>query len=134
MAVTRSTPDGLTPSPFYEHIAVGTGSRHVHIAGQVSQLADGTLVAPGDLAGQVAQAFRNVHLALTSVGATFDNVVRLTIYVVDWSPDKIEQFAAGVAQVAEEIGFRPAPASMIGVQILFHPSILVEVEATAIID
>ncbi len=133
MPVTLSTPDGLTPSPFYQHVAVGTGTRHVHIAGQVGQDASGNLAAP-DLAGQTAQAMRNVHLALTSVGATFADVVRLTIYVVDWTPDKVEQFAAGVAQVAEEIGFRPAPASMIGVQILFDPSILVEIEATAILD
>ncbi|HEV2529244.1 MAG TPA: RidA family protein [Thermomicrobiales bacterium] len=134
MPVTLSTPDGLAPSPFYQHVAVGTGTRHVHIAGQVSTDAAGEVVAAGDLAGQTAQAFRNVHTALTSVGATFADVVRLTIYVVDWTPDKIEQFAGGVAQVAEEIGYQPAPASLIGVQILFDPSIMIEVEATAILE
>jgi enamine deaminase RidA (YjgF/YER057c/UK114 family) len=134
MAVTLSTPDGLAPSPFYQHVAVATGTRHVHIAGQVSQGPDGQLVAPGDLEGQTAQAMRNVHTALASVGATWADVVRLTVYVVDWTPDRIGQFAAGVQRVAEEIGYRPAPASLIGVQVLYTPEILIEVEATAVLD
>ena len=43
----------LQPVP-YHHVAVGTGTKHVHVSGQIARLADGTAVAPGDLAGQVA--------------------------------------------------------------------------------
>jgi enamine deaminase RidA (YjgF/YER057c/UK114 family) len=125
----------LQPTP-YEHVAVGTGTRHVHVSGQVARLADGTPLAPGDLAGQVAHALRNTARGLRGAGATFDDVLRLTFYVTAWSPEKIEPFMAGVESVAGELGLSlpMPPASLIGVDHLFEPDILVEVEATAIVD
>lgn len=136
MTVTLLNPDGLSapPADMYRHVAVATGTRQIHIAGQTSVDADGQRVAPDDLAGQVAQALRNVALALTAAEATFRDVVRLTIYVVDWQPEKMADFAAGVQAVAEELGITPAPASLIGVSMLFEPSVLVEIEATAVVD
>ncbi|MGK8507205.1 RidA family protein [Nocardia asiatica] len=59
MTVEHFTPEGMSQPTPYHHVAVGTGSRQVHVSGQVARLADGTSVAPGDLAGQVAQALRN---------------------------------------------------------------------------
>lgn len=43
---------------------------------------------------------------------------------------------AGLEQVAEEIGLPVPvpPASLVGVDYLFEPDVLVEVEATAILD
>lgn len=136
MPVSYSTPDGMTqPTPYY-HLAVGTGSRHVHVSGQIARLADGSPVAPGDLAGQVAQALRNTATGLAGAGATFSDVLRLTFYVTHWSPDKIGEFMAGVEGVADDIGLAlpMPPASLIGVDYLFEPDVLVEVEATAILD
>lgn len=136
MSVHLSTPESmLQPTP-YHHVSVGTGSRHVHVSGQIARLADGTPVAPGDLAGQVAQALRNTAIGLAGAGATFDDVLRLTFYVTHWTPDRIGEFMAGVEQVAAEIGLPlpMPPASLIGVEILFEDDVLVEVEATAILD
>ncbi|RKT31514.1 enamine deaminase RidA (YjgF/YER057c/UK114 family) [Microbacterium sp. AG1240] len=134
MAVKLTSPSALMQPVPYHHVAVGTGTRHVHVAGQISRTADGTPVAPGDLAGQVAQALRNVHAGLVSAGAGFDDVVRLTFYVTGWEPSKIENFMAGVTRVAGEIGLPMPlpPASLIGVDYLFEPDVLVEVEASAI--
>jgi enamine deaminase RidA (YjgF/YER057c/UK114 family) len=134
MAVSLINPDGHVQNPLYHHVAVATGSRRVHIAGQVAWDADGNLVAPGDLAGQVAQVFRNVAKALDAAGATFADVVRFTWYVVDWQPEKMEAFGAGIEQAAREFELSSPPASLIGVSILFEPGILVEAEVTAVID
>ncbi len=134
MAVSLINPDGHVQNPLYHHVAVATGSRQVHIAGQVAWDADGNLVAPGDLAGQVAQVLRNVANALQAAGATFEDVVRFTWYVVDWQPEKIEAFGAGIEQAAQEFELSSPPASLIGVSILFEPGILVEAEVTAVID
>lgn len=136
MAVQFFTPEGMTQGGPYHHVAVATGTRQVHIAGQVARLSDGTPVAPGDLAGQLSQALRNVAAGLKGAGATFRDVVRLHIYVVDWDPSKIEAFMTGFGQVAAEIELElPAPpTSVIGVSYLFEPDILVEVEATAVLD
>ncbi|GAA1982142.1 RidA family protein [Isoptericola halotolerans] len=136
MTVHLMTPDGmLQPTP-YHHVAVGTGTRHVHVAGQVALGADGAPLAPGDLAGQVAHALRATARGLTGAVATFDDVLRLTFYVTAWAPEKMEAFMAGVESVAEEIGLRlpMPPASLLGVEALFAPDVLVEVEATAILD
>lgn len=134
MTVQRFTPEGLQPAP-YHHVAIGTGSRQVHVAGQTARDAGGGPLAPGDLAGQVAHALRSTHSGLQAAGADFGDVVRLTFYVTDWTPDKIKAFLTGVAQVTDELGLpRPLPpASLIGVAHLFETDVLVEVEATAVL-
>ncbi|PSM44664.1 hypothetical protein C6Y14_00510 [Streptomyces dioscori] len=136
MTVQYFTPEGmLRPTP-YHHVAVGTGTRHVHVSGQIARQADGTPVAPGDLAGQVAQALRNTSVGLAGAGASFADVLRLTFYVTRWNPDKIGDLMNGLETVADEIGLRlpMPPASLIGVDYLFEPDVLVEVEATAILE
>ena len=69
-------------------------------------------------------------------GRFFEDVVRLTFYVTDWAPDRIGAFMAGIESVAAEVGLpQPLPpASLIGVDYLFEPDVLVELEATAITD
>lgn len=136
MTVQRFTPEGMLQPVPYHHVAVGTGTTHVHVSGQIARQADGTPVAPGDLAGQVAQALRNTAVGLEGAGASFADVLRLTFYVTRWSPEKIGEFMAGVEAVAEEIGLRlpMPPASLIGVEYLVEPDVLVEVEATALLD
>ncbi|WP_405093108.1 RidA family protein [Micromonospora sp. NBC_01392] len=134
MSVTRFSPDGLQPHTPYHHVAVATGARHIHVSGQIARLGDGTPVAPGDLSGQVAQVLRNTGRALTGADASFDDVVRLTFYVTGWQPELIGPFMAGIESVAEELGLpRPLPpASLIGVDHLFEPDVLVELETTAV--
>ncbi|MFY1671492.1 RidA family protein [Plantactinospora sp. WMMB334] len=136
MAVTFSSPPGMMQPVPYHHVAVASGSRHVHVAGQIARDEAGRPVAPGSLRGQVGQALRNTARGLAGAGATFSDVVRLTFYVTNWSPERIEDFMAGVEEVAGEVGLpRPLPpASLIGVDHLFEPDVLVEVEATAIVD
>ncbi|MGJ0119887.1 RidA family protein [Williamsia sp. MIQD14] len=136
MAVTYTSPDGMTHPVPYHHVAMATGTRHIHVAGQIARLADGSPVAPGDLADQVAQALRNTGIGLAGAGATFADVVRLTFYVTDWTPEKIGAVMSGVEAVAAEIGLPSPmpPASLIGVSVLFEPDVLVEVEATAVTD
>jgi enamine deaminase RidA (YjgF/YER057c/UK114 family) len=91
-------------------------------------------VAPGDLAGQVAQVYRNVAKSLEAAGATFHDVVRFTWYAVDWEKSKMEAFTAGVEQAAREFDLATPPAALIGVSILYEPGILIEAEVTAVID
>ncbi|MFD7292839.1 RidA family protein [Streptomyces sp. NPDC059897] len=136
MSVRRFTPAGMPQPTPYHHVAVATGTRHVYVSGQIARTPDGAQVAPGDLAGQVAHALRNTATGLAGAGATFDDVVRLTFYVVRWTPEQIDAFMAGVDQVTGELGLgdRLPPASLIGVDHLFEPDVLVEVEATAVLD
>lgn len=136
MTVQLLSPEGMPQPVPYHHVSIATGTRQVHVSGQISRAADGTPLAPDDLAGQVAQALRNTATGLAGAGATFDDVVRLTFYVTRWAPEKIEAFMEGVESVAAELGLPTPmpPASLIGVEYLFMPDVLVEVEATAVLD
>jgi enamine deaminase RidA (YjgF/YER057c/UK114 family) len=136
MAVKLLTPEGMFQPVPYHHVAVGTGSRQVHVAGQIARDAEANHIATGDLARQVEQALRNTALGLTGAGATFADVVRLRFFVVKWSPEQIGDFMAGIERVADELGIPQPfpPSSLIGVDYLFEPDVLVEVEAFAVLD
>lgn len=134
MTVQLLSPEGLAPGTPYHHVAIATGARQVHVAGQVAG-GPGIERAP-DLAGQVAQALRSTALGLAGAGATFDDVVRLTFYVTRWTSGQIGEFMAGVESVVGELGLPSPlpPSSLIGVEVLYEPDVRVEVEATAVLD
>ncbi|MDR7276851.1 Rid family hydrolase [Catenuloplanes atrovinosus] len=135
MAVTMINAAGLPQVPVYHHVSVATGSRLVHVAGQVSWDADGTTVAPGDLAGQVERAYLNVATALAAAGATLDDVVKLVVHVVDWTPDRMPELLDGLDRARTRLGSTATPpASLFGIVALDVPEHLVEIEATAVLD
>ncbi|GAA3040403.1 RidA family protein [Streptosporangium longisporum] len=135
MAVTLMNPDGLPKPEVYRQLSVATGSKLVFLAGQVARDADGGKVGEGDLAAQTEQAYLNVATALAAVGGSFDDVAKLTVYVVDWSPDKLPLLGEGVARAAARLGVDPVkPITLLGVAALGEPDLLIEVEATAVLD
>lgn len=135
MTVNLVNPPGLPVIDVYRHVSVATGSRLIHVAGQVSWDADGEPVGDGDLAAQVEQCYVNVATALAGVGAGFDDVVKLTFHVVDWAPEKMTQFMEGVSRARARLGITAAPpASLFGIVALDVPEHLVELEATAVLD
>ena len=135
MAIDLVNPDGLPTVDLYRQVAVATGSRTVFVAGQVATDAEGRTVGVDDLASQVEQCYLNVATALAGVGASFDDVAKLTVYFVDWTPDKMSQFVDGVARASAELGITALPPlTGIGVAALAGPDHLVEVEAIAVIE
>jgi enamine deaminase RidA (YjgF/YER057c/UK114 family) len=135
MAVTLVNPEGLPKPDVYRQVAVATGSRLVFLAGQVARDADGRPVGGGDLAAQVEQCYLNVATALAGVGGTFDDVAKLTLYVVYWNPEKMPLLGEGVARAAAKLGIDPVkPITLLGVAALGEPDLLVEVEATAVLE
>ncbi|TPQ18296.1 RidA family protein [Streptomyces sporangiiformans] len=135
MAITLVNPSGLPEIDAYRQVSIATGSKLVFIAGQVAWDAEGVTVGEGDLAAQVEQCYLNIGTALTEIGGSFDDVAKLTVYVVDWTPDKMPLLLEGVSRAAAKLGGPPVPpATLLGVAALDVPDHLVEVEATAVID
>ncbi|MFE9634696.1 RidA family protein [Streptomyces sp. NPDC006463] len=135
MAITLVNPNGLPEIDVYRQVSVSTGSKLVFIAGQVAWDADGVTVGEGDLAAQVEQCYVNIATALAAVGGSFGDVAKLTVYVVDWTPDKMPLLLEGITRAGAKLGVTPVPpASMLGVAALDVPEHLVEIEATAVID
>jgi enamine deaminase RidA (YjgF/YER057c/UK114 family) len=125
---TLPEPQGFT------HIGIASGSRLVFLAGQVAQDGDGELVGAGDLAAQMEQAMLNVAAGLETAGATFDDVAKTTLYVVDWDELKMEQLVTGFGRAAEKIGNASvSPATLVPVPRLFQEGYLVEVDVMAVL-
>ena len=135
MTINFVNPSGLPAIDVYRQVSIASGSRLVFIAGQVAWDAEGVTIGEGDLAAQVQQSYLNVATALAEVGGSFDDVAKLTFYVVDWTPDKMPALLEGISQAAAKLGVTPTPpTTLIGVAALDVPDHLVEIEATAILD
>jgi enamine deaminase RidA (YjgF/YER057c/UK114 family) len=135
MAVELINPPGLAAPEAYAHLSVATGTRTVYVSGQVARDAEGRPVGADDLAAQVEQVYENLITALAGVGGTFDDIARLTCYVVDWRPERMPQLIEGAMRVAQRRGINPVrPVTLIGVTALGEPDMLVEVEAIAVLE
>jgi enamine deaminase RidA (YjgF/YER057c/UK114 family) len=135
MTVHVFNPDGLPKPEVYRQVALATGSRLVFVAGQVARDAGGQPVGAGDLAAQVDQSLRNVVTAVEAAGGSFADVAKLTIHVVDWTPDKLAALGEGVGRAAMATGIDPLkPVTLLSVAKLTEPDLLVEIEATAVLD
>ncbi|RNG20090.1 RidA family protein [Streptomyces botrytidirepellens] len=135
MAITLVNPSGLPTIDVYRQVSIASGSKLVFIAGQVAWDAEGVTIGEGDLAAQVERCYLNVGTALAGAGGSFDDVAKLTVYVVDWTPDKMPALLEGISRAAAKLGVTPTPpATMVGVAALDVPEHLVEIEATAVLD
>ncbi|GAA1760367.1 RidA family protein [Agromyces humatus] len=134
MPVQLSHPDGLLQQSDYAPVAVGTGSRLVLLAGQVAVTAAGDVTST-DLAGQVHSALQNVATGVRGAGGDVSDIARLTVYVVDWTPEMAARLMDGIARAQESDGYSTPmpPLTLIGVQGLWSPGLLVEIEAAAVL-
>lgn len=131
MPIEHINPAGLRRPPTYTHVMKATGGTTVYIAGQVSLDAEGRLVGEGDFAAQAKQVFENLRIALASAGAGFNNLARITTYIVGFDQAKREAF--GAARLAAMGDALPA-STLLGVAALAQPGYQIEVEGIAVLD
>jgi len=124
-----SSPDTMQKPPGYSHVVEVTGpGRTVYFAGQLGIDKSGRMGA--NAREQTEMAFENVKLALASVGATFDNVVKLNNYIVD-----IATNIAHYREVRDKYVNKATPpaSTTVGVPQLARPGAVIEVEAIAVL-
>ncbi len=128
--IKRNNPDGLSAPPGNRYAHVVQWGNLVWIAGQTARDADGNPVGEGDARAQCDKVYDNLKVALGSVGGTFADVVKVTIYLTSE-----EHLSAARAAQNECWGDNPLPAStMVIVKALARPEYCVEIEAFAAID
>jgi reactive intermediate/imine deaminase len=129
MAKEAINPEGL-PAPVgpYSNVVTTPPGKLVFVAGQVALDAGGNIVGAGDIVAQTRQVMENIRLALEAAGATFADVVKIVNYITD-----VNEFSK-MAAVRREYLREPHPTStLVEVQALMFPELMIEIEAMAVI-
>ena len=122
-------PPKLAKPPGYSHVVEVTGGRTIYIAGQIALDSSGNVVGLGDFRAQTEQIFANLKTALESVGASFNDVIKLNMYVTDVSG------LAALREVRDKyVNLKTPPAStLVEVRKLAREELMIEIEAVAVL-
>ena len=124
-------PTGLFRPTTFSQLAVVSAGKLVLVSGQTARDAQSNLVGKGDLRAQTVQVFENLKIALRSAGADFDDVAKLTTFVVGLKPTDRTMIAEVIAQYFPP-GRRPAH-TLVGIDALAVEDLLIEVEVIAVV-
>ena len=91
----------------------------------------GKVVGAGDIQAQAVQVFENLKLALGGIGATFEDIVKFTIFIVGLTQEKRKAVMEVRSRYISHKN--PPAATMIGVDKLVEPDLLLEIEAVVAI-
>ena len=120
-------PEGLVRSPAFSYVAVvPPGATTLYIGGQNAVDGDGKLVGGPDIAAQTQQVMTNLHIALVAARATVQDLVMMTILLVEGA-----DLAAAYPVAAAELAGAAPPVVAARVAGLAVPGALLEVSAVA---
>ena len=129
--IQHINPDGLSKNPAFSQVVTTQGNgKTIYIGGQDAVNEQGEVVGKGDIAEQTEQVMKNLQTALSACGATFENIVKLSIYLVQ-GQDLYRGFQ--VSQKYFGNLTNPPAISVLIVAGLANPNFLVEIDATAFI-
>ena len=117
------------PLGIYSQAVKAEGNRLLFISGMTARDKEGKVVGKGDIKLQTRQVLENIKAVLEEAGATFDHIVRVTVYITDMSLFK------EIHQVRAEYFKKDYPAStMVQVSGLVSEGLLIEIDAIALLD
>jgi len=126
------TPSTLYPTFGYSHVVTVEGGKLVVLSGLVPFDKECEIIGEGDFAAQAKQVFENIGRALGAAGATYNDVIKLNYYVVDFKTECREILAKIRDQYIPTVN--PPASVLLGVSALAVPGMLIEIEATAFIE
>ena len=130
MSFVRLNPTGLHETPGYHHVTVAEAGRLAFLAGQCPLDERGDLVGAGDLLAQVDQVAANTLVALASIDAAPDQVVRTVIWVASSDRADLSGVWSRFRESALAEAFTTA-STLVGVSCLGYAGQLVELDVTA---
>ena len=105
---------------------VKANSIMVYAAGQVGVSPEG----PNDFQSQVDRSFDNLLAALKASGASTEDVVKITLLIVDHNQEKLAYLGKKRRAV---FGDQPPASTLIPVTRLYADGVLFEIDATAVL-
>ncbi len=102
--------------------------RLMYLSGHVPFGPDGL---KSDFESQLDQVFANMKATLAEAGTDFSSVARLTFFVRDYDGSQLEALRTVRDRWVDTEN--PPASALIGVAALFHPDVLVEVDAVAVL-
>ena len=125
-------PEGACPAQgLYSHVGKVDSGPLLFIAGQLAVDARGAVVGKHDFEAQFAQVFDNLGAVLKGLGASFDDVIKFTTYLVH--AQDIDKFMKARADLFPKLfhGAAYPPNTLLVVDRLVKEEFLIEVEAVA---
>ncbi|MEJ6978990.1 RidA family protein [Pedobacter sp. P351] len=129
-SIKHINPEGLLKNPAFTQVVTTQGNgKTIYIGGQNAVDVKGRIIGKGDIHLQTEQVMENILTALTACDATFENIVKLSIYIVQG------QNSYGAFQIFKRhmSAFNPPAISVLIVSGLANPDFLIEIDATAFI-
>src|SRR5215469_9105471 len=124
-------PPGLAPTSGWTQVLTATGGKTIYVSGQISVDERGQVVGKGDLKAQAEQTFANLAVALKVAGASFQDVVKMNLYVVGLKPELVPMLREVRASYVNRES--PPASTLVGVSALVGFDWLIEIEVVAVI-
>jgi 2-iminobutanoate/2-iminopropanoate deaminase len=117
------------PLGIYSQAVKAEGKRLLFISGMTARDKEGNIVGKGDMRAQTRQVLENIKAVLDKAGATFDQIVKVTVFITDMS--RFQE----IHEVRAQYFKKDYPAStMVQVSGLVSPEMMIEIEAVAVLD
>ncbi|NOU18051.1 MAG: RidA family protein [Bacteroidales bacterium] len=130
--IKHINPDGLMKNPAFSQVITTQGNgKTIYIGGQNSVNANREIVGKGDIQAQTAQIMQNIQIALSDCNASFDNIIKLNIYIVQ---GQNAYMAFQTSQAFMKSTSNPPVITVLFVAGLMNPDFLIEIDATAFIS
>ena len=130
VSIRRVNPPELATTPGYSHVVEARAGRIIFIAGQTAIDQNGKIVGSNNFEAQVAQVFKNLSVALHSVGCTAANLVKLTVFFRNM--DDLSAYREARNRFFATVTPPAAPAvTLVEVSRLYGSDFMIEIEAVA---
>ncbi len=124
-------PDGLFKSPAFSQVVTTQGNgKTIYIGGQNAVNENHEIVGENDLALQTEQVMKKLEIALEACGATFENLVKLNINIVQ-GQDATKGFEVSQKYLGQSAA-QPI-VTVLFVAGLVNPDFLLEIDAIAFV-
>ncbi len=114
---------------FVQGIKISSGQHMLFCSGQTSVDQDGCLIHAGNMAAQINKSLDNIETVLHQADFQLSDIIQLKYYTTDVAV--FSENGQALMDRLNKAGCKPS-STLLGVKELFHPDIMVEIEALAV--